>query len=285
MKNIIFIISFLVGFSLEAQTQNDMKECVQEFFDNLSDVNDIMPGETEGINKVRELQRIYQGEFFDFNGRNDVSLNEFLTYYKTYVLGNSMVTHDIVNFVWEPTSTSKESLSYRLSNVKIRRKFEGKRSPTSTARSYTDEISCNLLVTWMGEDANPRICINGLSYNEPLEKTPQVIAVKRTPVFKVSKAYTSVPADGGFHRVSVISYCDSEYIFTNGNSRVQRDTLAFKVFGDRYEVKNNDVKFYYTSNPNKHERILKWSLVQNETSDTCKITIRQDKRKSKIGIF
>lgn len=285
MKKLILLFTFLVGLPLEAQTRIDIQDCIQEFFDNLSDLNQNMPGEPEEIDKVRVFQRIYQGEFFDFNGRNDVSINEFLSYYKTHVLGNSTVTHDIVSFDWEPTSIAKESHSYRLSNVKIRRKFEGKRSPSSTVHSYTDEISCNMLVTWMGEDANPRIRINGISYTEPLEKAPQVIATKRTPVFKVSNANASVSAYSGSHRVSVTSYCDTEYIYTNGKSRVKRDTLAFKVIGDKYEVNNNEVRFNYSSNPNRHNRTLTWTLVQSETGQTCYVKLQQKKRKIEVGLF
>jgi hypothetical protein len=284
MKKLILFILFLSGLSLEAQTMIDFQDCVQEFFDNLSDLNQTIPGETEGMDKVRVFQRIYQGEFFDFNGCNDVSLNDFITYYKTYVLGNATVTHDIVGLSMKVTRTAEESLSFRLSNIKIRRKFEGQESPASSP-AYTDEISCNMLVTWMGEDANPRIRINGISYTEPLEKTPQVIATKRIPVFKVSNASASVSAYSGSHHVSVTSYCDTEYIYTNGKSKVKREDLSFKVIGDRYEVKDNEVRFGYSSNPNRQERILSWTLEQNETRETRKVTLKQEKRKIKINLF
>jgi hypothetical protein len=285
MKKIILLFSIFVGMSLEAQTKTDIRDCVQEFFDNLSDLNQILPGESLEINKARELQRIYQGEFFNFNGRNDVSLNEFLTYYKTYVLGNALVSHDIIGMKISKTSATKDSHSYRLSNVRIRRTFDYQRVPSSISQQYNDIITCTLLITWMGEDANTCIRINGISYSEPLEKSPQVIAIKRKPVFKVSNATATVSAQGGSHRVSVTSYCDTEYIYTNGKSRVKRETLAFKVLGNRYEVKNNEVRFDYSSNPNRQERILSWILEQNETGETRKLTVRQEKRKIEIDRF
>jgi hypothetical protein len=85
--------------------------------------------------------------------------------------------------------------------------------------------------------------------------------------------------------VSVTSYCDTEYIYTNGKSKVKREDLSFKVIGDRYEVKDNEVRFGYSSNPNRQERILSWTLEQNETGEIRKVTLRQEKRNIEIGLF
>ena len=197
MKKILIIISFLVGMSLKAQTKQeelikqDLVHCVQVFFDDISDMNEIMPGETADIDKVEEYEKMYKGEFFNFNGLKDVRFNEFLTYYKTYVLKNAKVTHKVIDLDFKPSVNAPESRSYRLSNVKIRRTFKYQSSQSSAIRPYSDTITCSILVTRKGKNDYPSISINGISYTEPLEKTPQVIAVRRTPILKVSKAFTS----------------------------------------------------------------------------------------------
>lgn len=278
MRKLLIIISFLVGMTLNAQEKKDFLECVQEFFDCIADIN-----ETEGTDKARNLERKFYGEFFHFNGNTDVSLNVFFDYYKKYVLGNATVTHDILDL--KPDLTAEGTQSYQLRDVKIRRTFDFQDS-FAISQHYSDTITCNMLVTWMREDATPRIRINGISYFEPLEKTPQVIAISQTPILKVSKAYTTVSSHSGSSHVSVISYCDTESIYTNGSSKlIHRDTLEFKVIGNNFEVKNNEVKFDYSSNPLGHERQLKWTLEQKETGATCVVLVRQEKRKSKIGLF
>ena len=282
MKKILIIVSLLVGMSLNAQNKKDIKDCVQEFFDFLAELNQVMPGETQGEDKVSALNSNYMGEFFDFNDSHDVRLIEFLTYYKNHVLGNASVYHDVLDL--NSTLTTEGTQSYRLSDVRIHRMFDWQDS-MAISQPYSDTITFKLLVTWMGEEANPRIRINGISYTEPLEKTPQVIAIRRTPILKVSKAYTTVSADSGSHHVSVISYCDTEFIYTNGTSIIHRDTLDFKIIGNNYEINNNEVKFDYSSNPKGHERVLKWTLEQKETGDTCVVLLQQEKRKTKMGLF
>lgn len=278
MRKLLIIISFLVGMSLNAQDKEDFLDCVQEFFDCIADIN-----EAEGTDMVHNLQRKYEGRFFHFNNSSDVGLNVFLGYYKKHVLGNAIVTHDILEL--KHALTMEGTQSYQLRDVKIRRTFDFQDS-IAISLHYSDTITCNMLVTWMREDATPRIRINGISYFEPLEKTPQVIAIRRTPILKVSKAYTTVSSHSGSHHVSVISYCDTESIYTNGSSKlIHRDTLEFKVIGNNFEVKNNEVKFDYSSNPLGHERLLNWTLEQKETGATCVVLVRQEKRKSKIGLF
>ena len=284
MRKLLIFISLLVGTTLNAQTKDDFKECVEEFFDNLTILNLNLLGDRVEIDKDLECQRKYQGEFFDFNDRHDVRLNVFLTYYKTYVLGHATVTHEILDLDFKATNDAPESQSYRLSNVKIGRTFEDQSSLSYTSLHYSDTISCNMLVTWMGENANPRIRINGISYTEPLEKNPQVIAIRQTPILKVSNSYNTVSSHSGSHHVSVISYCDTESIYTDGSSKlIHRDTLEFNVIGNKYEIYKNEVKLHYSSNPNRHERILRWTLEQNETGETCEIMVIQEKRK--FGIF